>query len=138
MTKTFAVQGYCEFIQCLNLGSNHWITVSRVGCSQDIVKIYDSMNLRLSSSIIETIASLLHTKSKAFTLEYLKVQQQLGTSDCGLFALANACAICHGLDPCTLQYNQKEMRNHFIKSLESNTLLQEKVSSCFNRNSFLW
>ena len=77
MTKTFAVQGYCEFVQCLNLGSSHWITVSTVGCSQDIVKIYDSMSLRLSSSIIETIASLLHTKSKAFTLEYLKVQQQL-------------------------------------------------------------
>ena len=68
MTKTFTVQ-------CLNLGSNHWITVSTVGCSQNIVKIYDSMNIRLSSSIIETIASLLHTKSKAFTLKYLKVYQ---------------------------------------------------------------
>ena len=26
------------------------------------------------------------------------------------------------LDPCTLQYNQKEMSNHLIKSLVSNTL----------------
>ena len=95
-------------------------TISAVGCTKDVVKVYDSMNLPLSSSIIEIIASAFHTKSKAFTLQYIKVQQQCG--DCGLFAIANACAICHGLDPCILQYDQREMRNHLIKSLESNIL----------------
>ena len=116
MTNTFAVQGHREFVQCLNLGSSHWITISTVGCSKDVVKVYDSMNLLLS------IARVLYTKSEAFTLQYIKVQQQCGTSDCGLIGIANACAICHGLDAFSLQYNQQELRNHLIKSLESNIL----------------
>ena len=37
-----------EFVQVLNLGGSHWITVTSVGCPQSSVKVYDSMHYGLS------------------------------------------------------------------------------------------
>ena len=46
-TLTFEVQKNKEFVQCLNMRGNHWITVSSVGCKAGTVRVYDSMNLML-------------------------------------------------------------------------------------------
>ena len=78
--------------------SSHWITVSTVGLSPNTVEVFDSVDLQL----IEIIAGLLDTNKNTFSLNYTAVQQQVGPSDCGLFAIANACAICHGLHPRSL------------------------------------
>ena len=120
VTNSFYVQGHREFVQCLR--SSHWITVSTVGLSPNTVEVFDSMDLQLSHSIIEIIAGLLHTNKNTFSLNYTAVQQQVGPSDCGLFAIANACAICHGLHPRSLYYDQSLMRSHLIKALESKKL----------------
>ena len=122
VTNSFYVQGHREFVQCLHLRSSHWITVSTVGLSPNTVEVFDSMDLQLSHSIIEIIAGLLHTNKNTFSLNYTAVQQQVGPSDCGLFAIANACAICHGLHPRSLYYDQSLMRSHLIKALESKKL----------------
>lgn len=36
-----------------------------------------------------------------------------GGLDCGLYSLANATALCHGVDPTTCIYERKYTRNHF-------------------------
>ena len=41
-----------------------------------------------------------------------KVQEQVGSSDCCLFALAFANDLCHGLDPINQKYDQRFMREH--------------------------
>ena len=43
-----------------------------------------------------------------------KVQKQLGASGCGLFALAFAADLCHGLDPTNRSCDQAKMREHYI------------------------
>ena len=53
LTRTFDVHASKEFIQCLNLGGSHWITLSSIGCEPATVRVYDSMNLRLSSTLIK-------------------------------------------------------------------------------------
>ena len=80
-------------------GGNHWIMVSSSGCSWNTVKIYDSLNLRLSPTIVKVIAEFLHTSNDFFTIEHARMQCQTGSDDCGLFAIASACALCYEHDP---------------------------------------
>lgn len=64
MTRTFAVQGSQEFVQCLNMSDNHWITISTVGCEPSTIKVYDSANGMLTSTMKTVMADLLHTNNK--------------------------------------------------------------------------
>ena len=52
-----------------------------------------------------------------------KIQRQTGSKDCGLFAAAAAAtAIAAGQDPVYLTWNQSQMRNHFKKCIETETV----------------
>ena len=68
------------------------------------------MNSHLSTPLKKIVADLIHTSNKFITINYVKMQYQTGTSDCGLFAIAAACSICHGEDPGQLKYKQEAMR----------------------------
>ena len=46
------------------------------------------------------------------------VQMQARVSDCGVFALAFATAICFGHSPGKFHFNQRQMRTHLIECLE--------------------
>ena len=61
----------------------------------------------------EEIAALLNTSKDKITLQYMSVKHQYGGSDCGLFALAFATALCVGLDPTACKFKQELMREHF-------------------------
>ena len=41
------------------------------------------------------VAAIMKISSKSFELEHVDVQQQIGTSDCALFAMAFAMTLCH-------------------------------------------
>ena len=95
-----------------------------MGCPADIVIVYDSFNSsRLSISIKKIVADFLHTNSNYITIKYAKIQFQKGTSDCGLFTVANATAICNGMDPAYLQFDQDTMREHLKKYLSRSFFL---------------
>ena len=49
------------------------------------------------------------------SVEFIDVQMQDGSHDCGLFALAYITSICNGQDPAVLLYKQ---RKHILKSIE--------------------
>ena len=40
----------------------------------------------------------------------------IGCNNCGLFAIATACAICHHEDPAHLKFDQKFMRENLIQA----------------------
>ena len=122
LTHTFDVHTG-EFVQCLCLGSVHWITVSTIGCLPSVVHVYESMNMPLSSSVKKIMAELMHTEGRQIVFEHMNVQQQKGSSDCGLFAIANATTLCHGENPVTFEYNQKAMRAHLLKAIELKVLV---------------
>lgn len=123
LTRTFDVQGSREFIQCLNMSGNHWITISSVGCDADTIKVYDSMNLGLTSTLKTTVADLIHTSSKSFSILYMNMQYQIGGNDCGLIAIASACSICNGQDPSALKFIQDAMRPHLVDAFLKKKLM---------------
>ena len=63
--------------------------MSTVGCSSGVVQLFDSSHhLKLSHSLKCIIADMLQASKDSIVLEYIKMQQQSGASDCGLFAIA--------------------------------------------------
>eukprot|EP00731_Ephydatia_muelleri_P021349 Em0013g1076a len=66
---------------------------------------------------------LMHSAGKQITVQYVSVQYQKGSQDCGLFAIAFACEICFGKDPSSVTFVQSTMRQHLIEGLEQGNIL---------------
>lgn len=49
----------------------------------------------------------------------MNVSKQQGRNDCGLFAIAFAERLLAGEDPCSVTFNQREMRSHLMECLEA-------------------
>lgn len=56
-------------------------------------------------------------------VQHLHRQQQIGGSDCGVFAIATVTAICNGQKPEALRFDQGLMRQHLLKSIKDKLLL---------------
>ena len=115
-----------DFIQILNVGGDHWVTVSNIGCAEDSIRIYDSLytnvHQKAKQKLVKQMAYLLMPKSKAMTLEWADMQRQSGTSDCGLFAIAVATCLCSGSLPQDCEWVQNELRMHLASSFLSGLL----------------
>ena len=124
VTNTFNIQKSTEFIQCLNVAGMHWITIATVGCTPGTIRVYDSLNKKLTKALKNTVADLLHSSTKKIEVEYVNCQYQQGSEDCGLFAIANACELCFGGDPSVVKYTQDNMRKHLLKAFDTLRLMQ--------------
>ena len=62
--------------------------------------------------VTRQVASIVHTHHAQILVDLPEVQQQLGSSDCGLFAIAFATSILKGEDPSSVRYIQSRMRQH--------------------------
>ena len=49
---------------------------------------------------------------KSRRIKMVKCQTQLGGDDCGVFAIANATAIAHDIDPTDVMYDESAMQWH--------------------------
>ena len=107
--------------------------MSTVGCDVATVNVYDCMNSHLSTPLKKIVADLIHTSNKFITINYVKMQYQTGTSDCGLFAIAAACSICHGQDPGQLKYKQEAMRAYLLEAFDDMTHLEPFPSASYLR-----
>ena len=94
LTMTFDIEP-SEFVQVLNNGMGHWLTISTIGTTHPSVHIYDSMYPSVSTKTKSQIAALLNTQFPAIHLQHMNVQMQAGGYDCGLFALAFAILHSH-------------------------------------------
>ena len=107
-----------QAIQCHNTG-NHWVVSSSINGGN--VVVYESMSTGLNRSLENQLLHMYGSLSKENGLLNVTVivqQKQSGGSDCGLFCLANATALAHGIDPCTVLWNQEEMRPHLLECLQ--------------------
>ena len=111
-TLSMDIEPY-EFVQILNKSDSHWFTVSTIGCKPGVVHVYDSASKHTPHRTKEEIAALLNTSKDKITMQHMSVKHQYGGSDCGLFALAFATALCVGLDPTACKFKQELMREHF-------------------------
>ncbi len=90
----------------------------------DPVNVMDSLGVQmpLTTSAILQIASLITCQKSSFIIQKLAVQQQEGTNDCGLFAVAFALESCLKIDVSTVQFDQKLMRSHLYTCLQNGRL----------------
>ena len=65
------------------------------------------------------IAALLCCSSSRITARVPKTQSQIGSSDCGVFAIAFATDLAFGLNPASHYYEQDKLRPHFIECLKN-------------------
>ena len=107
-----------EFVQVLH-GANHWLCLSTAGCKEGEVNVLDSLFNTVPPKVKRQIAVLMRSPSRKLKMNFLSVAQQKGASDCGLYAIANAAAVCAGLDATTFKYKQKSMRQHLLQCLEA-------------------
>ena len=101
-----------EFIQILNTGEGHWVTVSAIGKEHPRVNVYyyDSMYSTASTDLQEQVASILSASCSVIILDFINVPLQSGSSDCGLYAIANATALVMGKNPASYQYSMIRSR----------------------------
>ena len=107
-------------MQILNVSGTHWVTLSTVGSKSGSIQWMDSMHMTPTSDSQRIIADLMQFEGPEISVHLCKVHKQVGTNDCGLFAVAYATAVCHGLDPTTLQFDQQKMREHMFSCIENN------------------
>ncbi len=83
--------------------------------------MYDSIPSYSFSSytLRQQLAAVLKTPEKSFTIRFVEVQRQSGSSDCGAFAIAFAFALCSGLDPHMASLNQAELCQHLLSCFEN-------------------
>ena len=99
----------------------YWCVASNISCAKNEVKIYDSV---FSSPDLETQSICLNlfdiaNKSK---LTYEPVQKQESGDDCGVFSIAFATALAHGLNPVGVHFVLSHMRQHLLECYEQKSL----------------
>ena len=106
-----------SFIQILNAGGNHWITVEHTQSFS--VNVFDSKFCTIPMDVKMQIAALLCCTSSRITTRFHKTQSQIGSSDCGVFAIAFATDLAFGLKSASHHYEQDKLRPHFLECLKS-------------------
>ena len=111
-----------KFVQMLNIRQSHWITVSNVFCNDTQLAVYDSLRNPLDPRTLQALSWLLRPQSDTFEVLQPAVQQQTNLSNCGVFAIAFAYALCKGHQPEQCIFNEGRMRAQLYKSFTRNNI----------------
>ena len=85
------------YVQIIHTDGDHWLAVQ--GIHESFVKAYDSRKKSMSRETQLQIANLTLSSEKAIIVHIQHTQYQIGTSDCGLYAIVFVTAMCHGNNP---------------------------------------
>ena len=109
----------------LHTGGIHWVCVSNIECSHNNqVKLYDSLYSGIAPFTREQIGALLFNQDSDVTeICVPPVDQQTNRTECGVFAIAFATALCYNMDPTLLKFNRRAIRAHFLDSLKMDILV---------------
>ena len=114
------------FIQIINRspndGGSHWLTISNINCLENMVKVYDSAYRGLPHEEEMIVASLVSITCNELQVIFPNVALQTNGYNCGLYAIANATALAHGIDPKTQIFIPRLMREHQYKCIEEKHL----------------
>ena len=98
---------------------NHWVCITNYNPwlfpenPTGIWHLYDS--LQAPESYVHLLSNVIRrfTDGAHCNINYVIMPKQSGTSDCGLFALGYATALCLEINPATLIFDQSRMRQEF-------------------------
>ena len=106
-------------LQVVHDRNNHWVLASNFQRKDNTVEIYDSVYSSVNAKTRNIVKNLFQPISgKNPRVQLIKTQKQVGSHDCGLFAVAMATAILNGHDPKTIRFHQQSMREHLIQCFE--------------------
>ncbi len=88
-----------KFVQILHIRQNHWITVSNLFCGENPLSVSDSKSAPLDQRTLQTLSWMVRPQSENFYVLQPAVQQQSNLSNCGVFSVAFAYALCKGHPP---------------------------------------
>ena len=102
--------------------NDHWVLVAKTEAGH--VSIYDSLaqSCWRRPHTVSCASSLLQTSEKHLLYKVKSCQQQNNGFDCGVFVVAFATSIAHGVDPNTVIYDRRSLRSHLQKCLAADNL----------------
>ena len=114
-----------NFVQIICVARQHFVCASNINCPPGVVDVYDSLPSYSvkSSTLRKQLATIVRTEKPAFQVRHIAVQRQSGTTDCGLFSIAFAQALCAGVDPHLQALDQQKMREHLYLCFEEGEIL---------------
>ena len=114
-----------NFVQIISVGQ-HWVCASNTLAPPGVVDVFDSIRSYSDGSqcLRRQLAAILRAEEPHFHIRFVDVQAQSGGSDCGLFAIAFAEALCRGEDPHLLNLDQALMRCHLQKCFLGGNLVE--------------
>ena len=111
------VRNKLQIIHCSE--RHHWIIASSVKSPPGVIIVVDSLFKSIDKETKSIILNLFeHNSESQPTINLVRSQQQKGTKDCGVFAIAMATAIALGQNPSNVTFHQELMRAHLVDCLE--------------------
>ncbi len=108
-----------EAMQIHHLG-NHWVLSSYLN---GVVTVHDFMKPRMTTMLRKQLVKLYANSATglhgSIEVNLLCTQQQLGTSDCGLFAIANMFSMALGCNLDSIEFDQSKLREHLLHCLNN-------------------
>ena len=94
---------------------HHWIVATTIGNKGDAGKVlvYDFIFNNVDKETRKIICTIFQ-QLPVSNVKVMKAQKQMGTKDCGLFAIANAVALALGQNLSKSRFCQESMRSHFV------------------------
>lgn len=83
----------------------------------------------------EQIAWMLYSRSPSISLMWPDVAHQTGSHACGLFALANAFALCSGIQPEDCAWDQPKMWHHLSGCIDEGILTMPPCTSSVRQHA---
>lgn len=101
------------------------------------IKIHDSLFSNFTGphrhKFLGQLGWMLHTSSDAITLEWLDVQQQRGSEACGLYAIANAYALCAKMKPEDCAWDQNGLYTWLVGCLKAGNMSPPPITAPHRR-----
>ena len=107
-----------DFIRVMISNDNHWVCVAGgLYVEDEDVCLYDSSPRNGIDNVLgKNLANVVSDRVKSRGVIRVRLQntQKQQASFCGYFALANATAVCYGIDPERILFDENQIRQHFI------------------------
>lgn len=113
-----------DFVQIIFITPGHWACLSNKFSTGNSVDLYDSMYTIPSKTgtILQQACCIMRSISNgqsSITVNVIRVTPQVGSADCGLFAVSMAHDLCSGVDPFSQRTVQDKMRPHLLQCFEN-------------------
>ena len=126
---------YCpyETIKIIHNNALHWILLSSFNGE---VRIFDSLNTDPTIETLQQIKQLFSPDNTFPQYQPSPCHKQVGTTDCGVFAIAYSIDILFGNNPSEIVYDQSKLRQHLVLVHRQPKILMIQSYSTYQENNF--